>query len=158
MERQLRSLYGLSSSLHGIMKCTKATYRTKQDADDEMRRIAKTSDRKTIPARSYLCPHCHLWHLTSQPLKQELKNNEIVKSLQKENCELKKQIADLNNAEKKEQRKSLKANEQLNSLKSQLEKAKQANLKLRNMNYSLIAKNIKQQDIIERLEKQLKNQ
>lgn len=46
--------------------CPKTKFRTQADADDHIRRIKKTGGSGKKPRRSYLCPICNTWHLTSQ--------------------------------------------------------------------------------------------
>jgi hypothetical protein len=49
------------------MKCAKRAYRDEIAAKVAMARIAQVGEaREKAPARSYRCPRCHRWHLTSK--------------------------------------------------------------------------------------------
>ena len=45
--------------------CKKVYFATQQFADDYIKKLQKTSNRKIVPVGSYLCPICKCWHLTS---------------------------------------------------------------------------------------------
>lgn len=44
----------------------KVRYRDSLEAKMALARITNTSNRDRVPQRSYKCPHCKGWHLTSQ--------------------------------------------------------------------------------------------
>lgn len=67
-------------------ECTKVSYRTEKDAEDHISKLMRTSRRRPIPLRTYLCPICHTWHLTKRP-KNAYENPAVT--------DLKKQLADL---------------------------------------------------------------
>ena len=65
-------------------KCKKVIYSTKNFAEQDIKRIKKTSNRKDIPKRAYFCSDCDGWHLTKmihsiETIATELQNktNEI---------------------------------------------------------------------------------
>jgi hypothetical protein len=49
----------------GSVVCAKRRYRDKVAADVDMARIAHISTRSHVPVRSYRCPNCRGFHLTS---------------------------------------------------------------------------------------------
>ena len=49
--------------------CVKRRYRDQEAANDELAHIKAHTRGYKAPARSYRCPHCGGWHLTSQALK-----------------------------------------------------------------------------------------
>ncbi len=46
--------------------CGKGTYTSKANADRELRAIRRRDRRVERPIRSYKCPDCGWWHLTSR--------------------------------------------------------------------------------------------
>ena len=48
--------------------CKKIKYGTKEIAEEDLRRIRKTSKKEILPIRAYKCKICNCWHLTSKPL------------------------------------------------------------------------------------------
>lgn len=51
--------------------CVKVTYLNKKDANRALKTISESNRRNTKgkkPIRSYECPHCGFWHLTSKKL------------------------------------------------------------------------------------------
>lgn len=53
--------------------CTKRAFVTKDDARREMKRIRdRIAGKHKAPQRSYECPICGYWHLTSKPDKRFL--------------------------------------------------------------------------------------
>lgn len=54
--------------------CGKATYSSKPEADRVMARIRrKPNQREDRPCRSYRCPTCKGWHLTSNHSKKPIR-------------------------------------------------------------------------------------
>ena len=49
-------------------ECGKAYYETKELADASLARIQANPHTPVVPVRSYDCPKCGKWHLTSKPL------------------------------------------------------------------------------------------
>ena len=45
--------------------CRKTQFATEHDALFYIAKLKKTSKRKVLPKRAYLCPICFSWHLTS---------------------------------------------------------------------------------------------
>jgi hypothetical protein len=51
-----------------MVSCTKVRYPTGAVAKAALRTIRRKGDRAgKKPTRVYACPHCHGWHLTSEP-------------------------------------------------------------------------------------------
>lgn len=48
------------------MHCTKTSFANEENADFYIKKLKATSYRKKKPVRSYLCPNCLNWHITSQ--------------------------------------------------------------------------------------------
>ncbi|BAO20642.1 hypothetical protein [Pseudomonas phage PPpW-3] len=54
---------------NGQVVCRKEAFRTQEDADQALARIAAHLERNQnnkVPTRTYQCPCCKNWHLTSQ--------------------------------------------------------------------------------------------
>lgn len=49
------------------MTCKKTKFATEEYAAAYVKKLQKTSKRKVVPQRTYLCPECLTWHLTSLP-------------------------------------------------------------------------------------------
>lgn len=47
------------------MKCKKVSFADEKFAQIYIDKLQKTSNRRLIPVRAYLCEKCLLWHLTS---------------------------------------------------------------------------------------------
>ena len=61
--------------------CKKIKYGTKEIAEEDLKRIRKTSKKEILPVSVYKCAQCNSWHLTSKPYyTEELRNNLPVKS------------------------------------------------------------------------------
>lgn len=45
--------------------CKKVYFGTMEEADKHIAKLQKESKREKVPVRSYLCPKCNCWHLTS---------------------------------------------------------------------------------------------
>lgn len=91
--------------------CGKTSFATEVDADYYIDKLSKTSKRKDIPIRAYLCPKCCNWHLTK---KQEVKD--------KETQELLSQIKTLKRELLICSRANNKSNEKINNLKLEASK------------------------------------
>lgn len=51
-----------------MVRCSKVRYPSRARADRAVATIRKMGDaRQKKPTRSYLCPLCNGWHLTSEP-------------------------------------------------------------------------------------------
>ena len=48
-----------------IKRCKKVSFADEKFAQTYIDKLHKTSNRRLIPVRSYLCEKCLLWHLTS---------------------------------------------------------------------------------------------
>lgn len=61
-------------------KCEKKTYATKSLARESLKRIREEEGNNKKPIRSYECPYCSGWHLTSIPIEgfEEEKEEEEV--------------------------------------------------------------------------------
>lgn len=60
-----------------LPKCSKKAYITRKEAKDALKKIRADKSTSKKPIRSYECPKCSYWHLTSKPLEkfsQEAKN------------------------------------------------------------------------------------
>jgi predicted RNase H-like nuclease (RuvC/YqgF family) len=78
------------------MYCKKTSFANEKEALFYIEKLKKTSLRKKIPTRSYLCHICHNWHITSsEEWKEEKKLNTIIKSQEKTIRELKREMNDL---------------------------------------------------------------
>jgi len=98
------------------MKCTKVKFGTEADADFYIKKLDKTSNRRLKPVRSYLCPICCSWHMTS--IKQNT-NNEA--RLQLEVNKLKGKIEHFENMNRKHARDSKKLQEKLTKVTTDFE-------------------------------------
>jgi len=93
------------------VRCNKVSFGSQKFADEHIKRLQLKSDRDNIPVRSYKCPKCGLWHLTSkayftQQQYDELiikisKLEKIITDLQRQNKELKDSFS-LTKKERKE--------------------------------------------------------
>lgn len=70
--------------------CKKVKFRSEQDALFHIAKRRETS-KKSVSIRTYFCPHCNCWHLTSQLPRVEMllektkiKSAEIILRLEKE--------------------------------------------------------------------------
>lgn len=60
------------------MICKKVSFADESSANFYIHKLKRTSERKTVPIRAYLCPNCNCWHLTSQETKDiEMLNRQI---------------------------------------------------------------------------------
>ena len=69
--------------------CKKTSYTDKKQADIDVLRISKKSDRSKVPIRSYFCKKCKNWHLTSKDLiitpfiKIKMENEELLEKIKR---------------------------------------------------------------------------
>lgn len=71
--------------------CKKVSFATEADADFYINKLKKTSSRKVVPTRAYLCEECLNWHLTHV---QHIDIPNILAQHERTVRALKKQIAD----------------------------------------------------------------
>jgi len=116
------------------MPCNKTAYTTQEFADADIKRIAEKSNRKTIPLRSYFCPLCFNWHLTSKNLKEDTKIKELYEVIEK----LKQELKAEKNINSKELRQTVKKFEVVKDLRKQLKESKELNAKLNAKNKELV--------------------
>ncbi len=144
--------------------CVKASFARKVDADWMIDKLVKTSKRARIPVRSYLCPKCHLWHITSQD-RDDFKTFretinmqiELITKMAAEITELKKQNHELEQNTNKKDRLALKGDavlmqqqKEITELKKRFKKA--LLVQKENISY-LISQNIRLKNEIEVLSK-----
>lgn len=56
------------------MPCKKTYFSDEKQAQIYIDKLCKTSKRKSVPVRSYLCSKCSCWHLTSKEDKNIIRN------------------------------------------------------------------------------------
>lgn len=118
------------------MDCTKVKYANEVFAKQDIERIRKTSTRKTIPIRAYLC-YCGSWHLTSKDLPTVTR----LKSVLDENNQLRAEIKLL----KSQEQRQININKAITNLNKRLTERDKLIKSLRLSNNDLIAKNIQLQ-------------
>lgn len=60
--------------------CRKTSFSDEASALFYIEKLRRTSKREIVPIRTYLCPHCNTWHLTSKPNFESVKYEmEIIK-------------------------------------------------------------------------------
>lgn len=69
-----------------IKVCSKVSFADEQQALFYIEKLSKTSKRKVVPQRTYLCHKCVNWHLTSQ---EQIKTYDVISQ---ELDELKKEL------------------------------------------------------------------
>ena len=116
------------------MACNKTAYSTKEFADADVNRIAEKSNRKTIPLRSYFCPHCFKWHLTSKNLKEDTKIKELYEVIEK----LKQELKAEKDANAKELRQTIKNFEVVQQLRKQVKDLQSLACKMQAKNKELV--------------------
>lgn len=129
--------------------CHKAKYRTEQDALFALNKIQKTSSRKRVPIRVYQCDKCSCWHLTSTPNAIELLNEN--NNLKERIAELEREIVNLTDYNKRNERLDVKANEEVKNFKHQIKKFQDKIAKFRKDEQQLIMKNVQLMKKIEEL-------
>lgn len=81
-----------------VKTCTKVSFANEKYADFYINKLKKTSKRKVIPVRAYLCEKCFSWHLTST-MNVESDRAEVLKKhvvqLQNKCAKYKRQVNDL---------------------------------------------------------------
>lgn len=125
------------------MTCTKTAYTTEKAANDDILRIKKKSKRATIPFRSYLCPNCGAWHLTSQ----EDKKTVAIRELQKENLRLQQELLAIKQVTP-DDRLKIKRDAVVDYLKKGNQTLNITNQRLRKDNQELMMKNLRLQEIV----------
>lgn len=137
-----------SKTKEKIETCKKVAFSDEQQANYYIEKLNKTSSRKIIPKRAYLCEKCFNWHLTS---KKEGKTYEF---LLKENENLKKKLEKKNeliseySVRIEEVQKSVRArfsedNKKINQLSSKLKRKD----KLLNHLYKLIKPALEKEEL-----------
>lgn len=48
-----------------MIECSKTKFSNEKQALFYLKKLQSTSHRSKVPQNAYLCPRCHLWHLTS---------------------------------------------------------------------------------------------
>ena len=113
------------------MECKKVRFNNEKAASDYIDKLTKTSTRKVIPLRSYLCPYCHTWHLTSSKDYVTLLKEEYDKKIKDITLSFEKKLAD-KGAD------VLRMQEKIKTLKAELTKKdeiiKAKNIKISEMN------------------------
>jgi len=89
------------------VKCKKVSYSSEKIALHDVKKYNIKSTRESKPIRTYLCPICFNWHLTSKPkkvdnliseLNQKIKNQkEVITQLDKKVLDLEYHIQRRNN-------------------------------------------------------------
>lgn len=89
------------------MECKKVKFISEKFAEAYIEKLQKTSARVLVPVRSYLCPVCLCWHLSSNNSHEQVKIKELQAIINDKNklitkheatiCELRKQIKELTN-------------------------------------------------------------
>lgn len=122
--------------------CKKVKYASERDANNDIERIRIKSKRNTIPIRSYKCPVCSSWHLTSrEDWKDKIaKLENQIKDLTTENTRLQSEILTLRRGSDKEIRLEVKKDERLVSFQKKIEKQNKLIGMLRKDNSYLINK------------------
>lgn len=93
--------------------CTKAKFATEEYANLHIQKSLKTSSRKVVPCRSYFCPHCSTWHITSGTGSVDVQK---MQELRNEILSLKKQIRDMEIKHKNEDNAKFRENEMVQFL------------------------------------------
>lgn len=114
-------------------QCHKVKFLREEDALSHIRRMRKKSN-NSRQARPYLCPHCNVWHITSQINYKEVE--ELKKQLAEKTKELEKNLI----AERKKERKEIKIDTRIIELTNSLTKHKRLITKLRKDNSELVTK------------------
>lgn len=72
-------------------QCKKVAFATEADADFYIEKLKRTSSRKVVPTRAYLCETCRNWHLTHV---QNIDVQKVLYGYEKRIRELEKQLAE----------------------------------------------------------------
>lgn len=75
--------------------CKKTKFATEKDAEYFIKKLKATSIRHEKPTRSYLCPFCMLWHLTSKTKEEVDVVNKLKAKIEKLSADLTKKNATL---------------------------------------------------------------
>jgi len=127
------------------MQCRKVKFATEKDVLFHIEKKLKTSKNKdnTKVATPYFCPHCNIWHITSQTSKEVEKNKvlkEQIKNLQQQLIERDETIKKLNSKTSKEDKREIKRDSRIQQLNLAIRKQKDIIQTLRDDNKELIGK------------------
>lgn len=124
-------------------ECNKTKYANEDAANKDVERIRKTSTRSNIPIRSYFCPLCSGWHLTSKEPHIVAKLKEVSKELDILKAEYKRLNADnkrLQDKNLQDTQKFIRRDEEVISLHQTILKKNKMIKGLMNDNNGLISK------------------
>ena len=124
-------------------ECKKVKFSTEKDAEFYLNKLKKTSSRKNIPTRAYLCPFCTSWHLTSRESFENKKILELqnqVELLKKEISKKKEEINLLEGKNNKEYNLAIKTDERIKKLNEKIAEKDKTIRRLRTDNSELITK------------------
>lgn len=118
------------------VKCTKTAFRTEKDVDLHIERLRKTSKAKAkIPVlRGYLCPKCHLWHMTSREphvFDRHKECNEKIDKLEREVKILNQIIVMLKTQHESKEKKLLRKDDYVKELQKTIQFSAARNAKLK---------------------------
>jgi len=106
--------------------CKKVHFRCEQDALYSLEKIKKTSKKKVIPVRAYLCK-CGFWHLTSKASAHHDSPEELKQRI----GELEKEINNLKQRNNREENVAVKSNSRIKSLTLENESLRRENAELK---------------------------
>lgn len=124
-------------------ECKKVKFSTEKDAEFYLSKLKKTSSRKNIPTRAYLCPFCTSWHLTSRDSFENKKIKELeseIESLKKEISKKNEEINLLEGRNNKEYNLAIKTDERIIKLNEKIAQKDKDISRLRTDNSELITK------------------
>ena len=125
------------------MECKKTKFATEAFAEAAIKEMQKTSRRDKKPVRSYLCPDCKTWHLTSRPSREREEIERLRKIIYAKDAEIKELKATLEQfqaAESKQERNKIRVDERVKQQQGELAALREKNKRLRNDNSDLITK------------------
>lgn len=97
--------------------CKKTSFSSEKSAMEYVDILQKTSQRKVVPHRAYLCEKCISWHLTSLKTREESVNGITIN----EYSDLLKKIKNLENSLANKNAELANKNAEINSKKNQIE-------------------------------------